>query len=126
MRRWLTVLACLFACYVQAVEPPAGRIRLLVQSSPLAGSQFHALEEVREQLQVGMPLQLVREPENPHDARAVRVDWQGHVLGYLPRVENSTVSRALDAGEAVEARIARLREHRNPWQRLEIEVFLRL
>lgn len=126
MRRWLTVLACLFACHAPAVEPPAGRIRLLVQSSPLAGSQFHALEEVREQLQVGMPLQLVREPENPHDARAVRVDWQGYVLGYLPRVENSTVSRALDAGEAVEARIARLREHRNPWQRLEIEVFLRL
>ena len=97
-----------------------------MQSSPLAGSQFHALEEVREHLQVGTPLQLVREPDNPHDARAVRVDWQGHVLGYLPRVENSTVSRALDAGEAVEARISRLREHRNPWQRLEIEVFLRL
>lgn len=126
MRRWLTFLAYLFVSHALAAEPPAGRIRLLVQSSPLAGSQFHALEEVREHLQVGTPLQLVREPDNPHDARAVRVDWQGHVLGYLPRVENSTVSRALDAGEAVEARISRLREHRNPWQRLEIEVFLRL
>lgn len=126
MRRWLTVLASLFVSHALAAEPPAGRIRLLMQSSPLAGSQYHALEEVREHLQVGTPLQLVREPDNPHDARAVRVDWQGHVLGYLPRVENSTVSRALDAGEAVEARISRLREHRNPWQRLEIEVFLRL
>jgi hypothetical protein len=126
MRRCLLILVWLCSNPTLAADLPPGRIHLLVQSSPLAGSQYHALEEVRHQLQVGMRLQLVREPDNPHDARAVRIDWQGHVLGYLPRVENTTVSRALDAGEAVEARIAKLREHRNPWRRLEVDIFLRL
>lgn len=125
MRTWV-LLTLLLAAPALAAEPPTGRILLLVQSSPLAGSQYHQLEEVRAQLAVGMPLQLVREPDNPHDPRAIRVDWQGQPLGYLPRAQNTAVSRALDAGEVVEARIAQLREHRNPWRRLEIEVFLRL
>jgi hypothetical protein len=32
----------------------------------------------------------------------------------------------MDAGERVDARIAKLREHRNPWQRLLVDVFLLL
>src|SRR5689334_23732236 len=33
-------------------------------------------------------LDLVREPENPHDANAVRVEWRGRKLGYVPRRDN--------------------------------------
>ena len=34
----------------------------------------------------GAALSLVREPDNAYDPRAVRVDWQGHKLGYVPRM----------------------------------------
>ncbi len=102
------------------------RIRILVQSSPLAGSQFHALEALRPQLQPGDALELVREPDNPHDPLAVRVEWQGHKLGYVPRKENRAVATALDRGERLQARISRLREEKNPWKRLEFEVLLEL
>ena len=101
----------------------AQTIRLLVQSSPLAGFQYHAGGELWQQLKVGDRLNLVREPENPHDSRAVRVEWQGRQLGYLPRAENDAVAVAMDRGERVEGRIAALVEHRNPWRRVRIEVF---
>ncbi len=102
------------------------QVRLLVQASPLAGSQFHDLEALRPRLRVGDPLSLVREPENPHDPRAVRVEWQGHKLGYVPRKENRSVAAALDRGDVLRARIARLREDPDPWRRLEFEIWMEL
>jgi hypothetical protein len=100
--------------------------RILVQSSPLAGFQFHEGKQLWDQLQVGAALKLVREPDNPHDPRAVRVEWNGHLLGYVPRAENDAVARQLDRGNKLEARIVRLTKHRDPWKRIEFEVFLRL
>ena len=79
-----------------------------------------------EELKVGDALSLVREPENTHDARAVRVEWNGHMLGYVPRAENEAIARQLDVGNKLEARIVRLTRHRDPWKRIEFEVFLKL
>ena len=99
---------------------------LLVRSSPIAGFQFHAGERVWRELQVGEPLALVREPANPHDPNAVRVDWRGLPLGYVPRRDNRQVARQMDLGMALQARVSRLRESRNPWDRIEFEVLLPL
>ena len=100
--------------------------RMLVQSSPLAGFQYYQGKRLWDEMKVGDQLTLVREPDNPHDANAVRVEWRGHRLGYVPRRENAAVARHMDRGGKVEARISRLREHRSPWQRIEFEVFVRL
>lgn len=121
LRNSLLLLACLGAL---AAPAAAQNIRILVQSSPLAGFQYHAGADVWSQLQVGDKLQLRREPDNPHDPRAVRVEWRGQQLGYLPRAENRSVAAEMDRGGRVEARIARLREHANPWQRVLVEVFV--
>lgn len=104
----------------------AESIKILVQSSPLAGSQYYALAQVAPQLRPGDRLTLVREPNNRHDRNAVRVDWRGQPLGYVPRAENRAVARALDDGESLEARVAKLRDDPNPWRRVEFEVYLRL
>ena len=102
----------------------ADSVRMLVQSSPLAGSQYYAMEASWTEIKVGDALTLIREPDNKHDRNAIRVEWRGHKLGYLPRAENRTVAAEMDRGTAVVGRIARLREHPNPWQRLLIEVFV--
>ncbi len=102
----------------------AETVKILVQSSPLAGSQFYAVGEVWPQIRLGDRLTLIREPENRHDRKAVRVEWQGRQLGYVPRAENRAVARALDDGEKLEARVSRLREDPDPWRRVEFEVFL--
>jgi len=102
----------------------AQTIRILVQSSPLAGFQYHAGTTVWDDMKVGDALVLVREPDNPHDPNAIRIDWHGQQLGYLPRRENSAVAAEMDRGGRVEARIAQLRVHRNPWQRVLVDVLL--
>jgi hypothetical protein len=118
----IAVLLCIAAAPLRAQSDA----RILVQSSPLAGFQFHEGKALWSQMKVGDALTLVREPDNPHDPRAVRVEWQGHKLGYVPRVENEAVARQLDRGNKLEARIVRLTKHRDPWRRIEFEVFVRL
>jgi len=106
--------------------PPAGAesIKILVQSSPLAGSQFYAVSKLRDEIRIGDRLSLTREPDNRHYNNAVRIDWNGQQLGYVPRKENRAVARALDAGEKLEARVSKLRDDPDPWQRVEFEVYL--
>jgi hypothetical protein len=119
MRFLLISLLCALSMLAHAQT-----VKLLVQSSPLAGFQYHAGQALWDRLQVGDALSLSREPENPHDARAVRVEWRGVQLGYLPRAENAAVASAMDRGERVAARIAGLVQHRNPWRRVRIDVFV--
>lgn len=123
MRLLLTISLALWLGLGQA---QAESVRLLVQSSPLAGSQYYAVGQFWQQLQVGDGLTLVREPDNRHDRHAIRVEWRGHKLGYVPRAENRAVAAAMDQGERLVARIARLSEHPNPWRRVEFEVFIEL
>jgi hypothetical protein len=101
-------------------------VRMLVQSSPLAGFQYYQGKALWDEMKIGDVLALVREANNPHDSNAVRVEWRGRALGYVPRRENRAVAFHIDGGGAVEARISKLLEHRNPWQRVEFEIFIRL
>lgn len=99
--------------------------RIELQKSPVAGFQYHQGETVWPMLAVGAALDLVREPENAHDARAVRIDWQGRKLGYMPRIDNAAVSQLLDRGERLQAEIASLHTSNNPWDRVELVVYLK-
>lgn len=109
------------------VTPLAGATKsreIELQRSPVAGFQYHQGEIVWPMLAVGTSLTLVREPDNHYDPRAVRVDWQGHKLGYVPRIDNAAVSHLLDSGQVVAARIVSLEDSTNPWDRIEFEVHL--
>lgn len=112
------------------VPPPradvAAQASLLIQSSPLAGSQYHALADVVEQIRVGDPLSLQREPDNPHDTNAIRVLWHDQMLGYVPRRENKAVARAMDRGTPLIARVVALRPDESPWRRLRFEISMPL
>lgn len=99
---------------------------ILLQDSPLAGFQYHAGKTLWPQMQVGDALTLIREPDNSHDARAVRVEWQGRKIGYVPRRENADVARLLDRGQPLTARIVRLTEVRDPWSRVRFEILVPL
>ena len=118
------VLIALLLAALSASGQTGGRI--LLQSSPLAGFQYYEGRALWEQMRIGDALTLVREPDNSHDPLAVRVEWKGNKLGYVPRRENQAVARQLDHGNPLEARIVRLVKHRDPWKRIEFEVFLRL
>jgi hypothetical protein len=109
---------------LSARPAPAQQVRLLVQSSPLAGFQYHQASEVWRDMRIGDALRLEREPDNPWDGHAVRVEWQGHKLGYVPRTQNAALAWAMDRGEVLDARVSRLQPHRNPRKRIEFEVYV--
>lgn len=102
----------------------AARRQIELQRSPVAGFQYHQGEAIWPALVVGAPVDLVREAGNPYDARAVRVEWQGQKLGYVPRIDNTAVSQLLDRGEAVSTAITSLSMSANPWERIEFAVYL--
>jgi len=105
--------------------PVAGQnVTLLVQNSPLAGFRYGEGAAVWPLLQLGDELQLVRETQNPHDPDAVRVDWRGRRLGYVPRRQNAALAWGLDRGTQLRARVSRLAEHPNPARRIEFEVYI--
>jgi hypothetical protein len=124
MMRGSYALAALVAVLGMEAWAQESSVRILVQSSPLAGFRYHAAAEVWHELRVGDPLELRREPDNPYDANAVSVSWRGRKLGYLPRRENAATSWGLDRGQALRARISRLAPHPNPARRIEIEVYV--
>jgi len=105
---------------------PTAKARVLVQSTLTAGLRHYEAKAVWDRLQTGDALELVREPANIHDPNAVRVDWDGHVLGYLPQSDNTDVARQLDRGQALKARIARLAKYRNHRRKLEVEIYVEL
>ena len=98
-------------------------VRLVVQSSNLAGFRYHAAADLWGELRVGDVLELAREPANPHDANAVSLSWRGRKLGYVPRKDNQVLAWSLDRGDVLRARISRLSQHPNPARRIEFEVY---
>ena len=120
------IWGCLFAVLVLVAPKTQAQNSIIVQESPLAGFQYHNGKQLWDDMKVGDTLALQREPDNPHDANAVSVYWNGQRLGYVPRRENTDVARQMDRGVAVKARIVRMIESRNPWQRIRFEVFVDL
>ena len=49
----------------------------------VAGVSWH--QDVVSRMHEGDLISVVAEPENPHDPQALRVDWAGEAVGYLPR-----------------------------------------
>ncbi|MES0872865.1 HIRAN domain-containing protein [Sinimarinibacterium thermocellulolyticum] len=123
-RRLLSLIFAVPAAVASAPSQAAPSRRVLLQQSPLAGFQYHAGERLWALMQPGDPLQLVREPTNPYDPRAVAVHFQGQRIGYLPRAENTAVAQMLDRGERLAAHIQALALDADPWKRVRVSVEL--
>jgi hypothetical protein len=98
--------------------------RHLIQHCHIAGFQHHEGEHLWSYLTVGDRVELHREPDNPHDRHAIRVDWNGRKLGYIPANQNQTTALMLDSHLALEARVGALEKHPNPWRRVAVEVWM--
>jgi hypothetical protein len=64
-------------------------------------------------LAVGSLLTLVREPENPYDPNAIRVEFNGKKLGYIPKVMTAWVT-------TLSAKVVGL-DPTNKWHEVTIE-----
>jgi hypothetical protein len=83
-------------------------------------------KDVWDQMRVGDRVSLVRESGNPHDAGAVRLEWKGHMLGYVAKKDNADLARQMDHGAPVEARITDLRRAANGRHLISYEIYVTL
>ena len=111
----------LMACGLAAAQ----EVQLLVQRSPLAGYRYYEAPALAGMLRPGERLDLIREPENPHDANAVRVEWQGRKLGYVPRTANAALAWSMDGGQEFLARVVADGVRRSRRGRIAFEVLMR-
>jgi hypothetical protein len=90
----------------------------------IAGFQYHDGPELIPCLGRGMELALARERDNPHDPRAVAFHLGRSHLGYVPRHRNGTIATLLDQGAPLCARITLVDADADPWNAVEVAVFV--
>ncbi|MGB0712217.1 MAG: HIRAN domain-containing protein [Gammaproteobacteria bacterium] len=93
-----------------------------LQMVGLAGYRHHEAPDLDGMLREGESLELIAEPDNPHDPHAVMVAWRGRKLGYLPRGANLFPSVMLGRGRSLYARVAGLAPHAARNERVRVEV----
>lgn len=108
----------------KGIGDPQAR-RILILRTRLAGVRFHVEPAIFDRLRPGDALALTREPQNPHDSDAIRVNWQDHPIGYLPSDHNYAPARLLDAGEHLDARIVEIDIEQQPRWPVEVDIFLK-
>lgn len=101
----------------QRVRRPA-----TLYSGNIAGFGHATGPQLLSRLAIGDVLELAREPANPYDVRAVRIDWQGRKLGYVPRASNASIAERLDRGHALQARIVRVNREGSHWNAVEVAI----
>ena len=122
---WIAVCA-LGVLLTPAHSEELAEASLVVQVSFVSGFQYYEGNEVFKRLKVGDGLRLVRERQNSADPNAIRVEWSGYILGYVPEDVNANLARQMDFGNRLRARVVRLSRHRDPDRRVEMEIYLPL
>ena len=113
-------------CSAAAAAADAPAARIVVQHAPLAGFVYYEGKAVWDRMKPGDRLTLTREPANPHDANAISLAWQGHMLGYVPRKDNADLARQMDHGARPVARITALGTLPNGRHRISYEISIPL
>ncbi|WP_041454982.1 HIRAN domain-containing protein [Anaerolinea thermophila] len=102
------------------------RQKIVLLETHVAGFQYHEgmRRGVAKTLKSGVPLKLVREPQNLYDENAIAVHTlQGQHLGYIPRSLNEIPARIADQGIPLEAKVVKFHPRNEPWERLLIRVY---
>ena len=98
------------------IPMPFARDIFLLGVEVAGTSYIPNISRLYESLDEGKTVKLVREPENPYDAYAIRIDTEnddpigylasdqyalaeGVKLGYIPRINNKVFARLMDAGK---------------------------
>lgn len=97
-----------------------------LMSFNVAGFQFWDGALVLGALRAGAPLELVPEPDNPHDSEAIALRYHGTKIGYVPADENAVLSVMCFYGHAAafEARVLQVDPEAAPWKQVRVGVFV--
>lgn len=87
-------------------------------------THIEGIEALAASLRDGDRLVFYREPDNPHDPQAIRIETlEKKKIGYVPRRDNVVFSRLMDAGKLLFATVAE-KEMRGNWLKIDIKIYL--
>ena len=88
-------------------------------------SHAEAAKANADSIKPGLQLTLRREPSNEYDGQAISVLLpSGERIGYIPQKHNPVISRLMDAGKLIFARVTES-ELKGNWLHARIDVFLK-
>ena len=108
----------------------------------VAGTYYSEnIEELYNSLNEGDLLALIREPDNPYDKYAIRIETSdSHLigyhpseafpphdsskLGYIPRVNNKIIARLMDAGKMLYG-VVRSKEMCGDYRRILVKIYMK-
>jgi hypothetical protein len=122
--RFLVIAVASFFISAFSALASTSQSRQILQEGTVMGFRHYEGKRVWDNLRVGHSLTLIRESDNLHDSEAIRIEWHGQKLGYVPRADNRDLARLMDNGTQIEARIAKLEKSRRPNNRVRFEVYL--
>lgn len=78
-------------------------------------------------MEVGAVLDLVAEPDNPHDPQAIAIYFKDSKLGYVPVGESEMLAVMFYYGHAnaFEARVLQIDKDADPWEQVRVGIFVR-
>ena len=99
---------------------------ILLNQCSIAGFQYYQGKEILSELKQNEPLVLAAEPDNQYDEFAVAIYYQTKKLGYIPRNENKSISRLLQAGVTLNARVYAVDMNNNSWNAVQVAVYMQV
>ena len=129
MRTWRLIAGTWLTCLTMAapaISATGPQAKIVIQDSPLAGFRYHQGSKVWDSMKPGDTLTLKREASNPHDPNAIRVEWNGSTIGYVPRTDNIHLARQMDRGSPVEGTLTAMRRAGNGRHVVSYEIHVRL
>lgn len=88
------------------------------------GFSYYEGPKIIDEINKSGQLEMVREPENKHDKRAIALHFNGHKIGYLPQESNKTLSILMDT-ELLEfhCEITQIEKEASDWEKIRVAVY---
>ena len=98
----------------------------VLASFHIAGYQFGEGALVLDHLKPGARLEMVAEPDNPHDPSAIALYFEGKRLGYIPADHNEYFAIMLHYGhaDAFEYIVQQVAPDRSPWHQVCAAIYM--
>ena len=109
----------------EGIPVPFVREILLLESRVVGTGFVKDIVKKTASIVPGDILPLRREPQNPYDSRAIQVlNGKEERIGFVPRADNTILSRLMDAGKLLYAKVKTVDGGYN-WLRIDIDIYMR-
>ncbi len=105
-------------------QPTKKSPAVLLNQFSIAGFQYYEGPRLLAFLKPGMAVRLIAQPNHPEDPFAVAIYWKRFQLGYVPRSDNKHISRMLQQGIALQARIWQVNPEEPSWHQVKVKIWL--